>query len=299
MLKTVTKALKANRLLRALLIPIISTSRRLPFNIHRIFFKSFHFKLRDGSALKIYSKGQIAPEVFRGTFEKQELNAFQGIIRPGMTIVDAGANIGLYSLIGSRLVGPKGRVFSFEPSGETFRRLLNNIGLNGFSNIEPFNNGLGDKSNERLILRQDIGYGDAERYLLHENRAPDIKVQNVNDMKVGEEILVDTLDSCLAKFDTKRIDFLKLDTEGFEYYVLKGAKQILENSSEIVILMECTALGTARARTSQEDVFGILKEYDLNIFYWNAMSKNWCDDVAGTLKAGDVWGCKDKNQLKS
>ena len=148
-----------------------------------------------------------------------------------------------------------------------------------------------------MILRQDKGYGDAERYLVPANEAPSIKLENMNETLIEEEINIDTLDKYLNKINVNKIDFLKIDTEGFEYYILKGAEQILKNSPEIVILMECTASGSARAKTTQKEVFQILKKIDLNIFYWNRDTKAWCDDE-GILNAGDVWVCKNINQLK-
>jgi FkbM family methyltransferase len=293
--QTTLKALKANRLLRKLIIPIIDKSILITF--YQLFNKPFKVKLINGKSIKIYPQGQIALSIFNQRFEKQEIDTFQRIVKPGMTIVDAGANIGLYSLIGSTLVGDKGSVFSFEPSLETFQRFQNNIKLNRISNITPLNFGLGDKPNEKLILRQDKGYGDAERYLFPVTEFPSIKLENMDEILIEEEIIIDTLDNYLKKSKVQKIDFLKIDTEGFEFYILKGAEQILKNSPEIILLMECTALGTARAKTTQKEVFKILKEINLSIFYWNKDVRAWCDDEEGILKAGDVWVCNDKNKL--
>jgi FkbM family methyltransferase len=188
------------------------------------------------------------------------------------------------------------RVFSFEPSNETFKRLMNNIRLNSSLNITAIKEGLGDKSNEKLTLRQDKGYGDAERYLFPENEARDIELQNINAIKVEEEICIDTLDNKLFEMGVEKIDFLKIDTEGFEYYILKGATKVLKNSPEIVVLLECTELGTLRSKTTQKDVFKILKDNNLNIFYWNTNLNDFSDDD-GIYTAGDVWACKNKKQL--
>ena len=267
----------------------------IPFYFYRLFNKSFKYRLVDGRTIRFYPEGQISKRIFTNSFENHQVTAFQRIIKPGMIVVDAGANIGLYSLIASKIAGLKGKVFSFEPSKETFKRLENNIKLNNFHNITAVNEGLGDKPNEKLILRQDSGYGDAERYLFSSNEAPDIELENIA-LKNEEEIIIDTVDSNLYKRDVKKIDFLKIDTEGFEYYILKGAKQVLRNSPEIVMLMECTPFGTARANSSQKEVFKILKDNNLNIFYWNTVLNDWSDDD-GIYNAGDVWVCKNINQL--
>lgn len=295
MLQKIKRGIKANRFLAALITPFID--KRIHYKILKFLDKPFNFKLLNGSTLAIYPNGQIALGIFQKAFERQEINTFQKIIKQDMTIVDAGANIGLYSLIASKLVGDDGRVFSFEPSKETFKRFMNNIKLNQSKNITAFNNGLGDKIDEKLLLRQEIGYGDAERYLFPNNEAPNIKLENTNKIHLVEEVYINTLDNCLKTLNIQKIDFMKIDTEGFEYYILKGAKEILHNSPNIIILMECTPYGTARAKTTQKEVFKILQDNGLNIFYWNHIKKGWNYDEEGILKAGDVWACRNMTQL--
>lgn len=288
------KLIKSNRLTYRLAVFIIDG--RIIYALHRLLNRPFIFRLLNKSKIKFFPKGQISFSIFSNRFEKKELKILQNIIKPGMVVVDAGANIGLYTLIASELTGKKGKVFSFEPSKETFKRLINNIKLNNSLNVKAFNEGLGDNPNEKLILRQDMGYGDAERYLFSGNEAPDIELENINAIKIGEEIIIDTLDNKLEEMGVKKIDILKIDTEGFEYYILKGAEKVLKNSPDIVILMECTALGTLRAKTTQKDVFQILKDNNLNIFYWNTILNDWSDD-SGIYNAGDVLVCKNKKQL--
>jgi FkbM family methyltransferase len=291
------------------LLKKIIKSNQITYNIGKLFLNNripyyalqflnipFKFLLINGNKIKFYAKGQITLSLFNNEFENNETSIFQKIIQRDMVVVDAGANIGLYSLIASKLIGEKGKVFSFEPSKETFARLCSNIELNNVTNITPLNIGLGDKIDEKLVLLQDDGLGDATRYLLPQNQAPSDIFDEVSKSNV-EEIIIDTLDNCLNKFNIQSIDFLKIDTEGFEYYILKGATNILKNSPNIVILMECTPTGTARANTNQDEVFKIIKNAGLNIFYWNKIKNNWCDDEDGILSAGDIWVCKSLSQL--
>ncbi|MFM6994753.1 MAG: FkbM family methyltransferase [Sediminibacterium sp.] len=270
----------------------------IPFFFYQLFKIPFKYSSNDKKNIKFYPEGQISKRIFTNSFENEQLATFQRIIKPGMIVVDAGANIGLYTLIAANLVGNKGKVFSFEPSKETFERLNNNLRLNNFCNVTAVNIGLGENPNEKLILRQDVGYGDAERYLYSMNETHSIKLENVNELFIQEEIVIDTLDNYLNKLIVKKIDFLKIDTEGFEYYILKGSEQVLKNSPEVVLLMECTALGTARAHTSQKKVFDFLKELDFKLFYWNKKKMSWCNDEVGILYAGDIWACKHSDHLK-
>jgi FkbM family methyltransferase len=247
----------------------------------------------------MYPKGQIAKGIYCGWFEKGELDLFQKFLKPGMHVVDAGANIGLYSIISSFLVGKSGKVISFEPSKKTFELFSSNIKLNKVENVQAFNLGLGENVDEKLYLRQDLGYGDAERYIIPNNEDPNPELSNVKNETQKEEILLDSLDNMVGKLCILKIDFIKIDTEGFEFYVLKGAKNVIKTNPQIIIMMECTALGTKRANTTQEEVFEFLKDNGLKVFYRNTIAQQWSYDEIGALNSPDgmVWACRDIEQL--
>jgi len=295
MIQQIKKFVKRNEFLRRIILPIID--RSILFKMHIKFNLTFSFNLLNGKKIKFFPKGQIAFGIFTNKFELKELEIFQSLLKEGMTIVDAGANIGLYSLVASKIVGNSGKVISYEPSFETFQILKNNIEINNVSNVVLTNCGLGETEDEVLILRQDMGTKDAERYIMPSNHVPDENLINVKEINSKEEIRIDTLDNNLKKNKINKIDFLKIDTEGFEYYILLGAKEILLNSPEIIMLMECTALGTSRANTTQKKVFELLGDLGFNFFYWNDVKNEWCDDKEGIYNAGDVWVCKSKMQL--
>lgn len=268
----------------------------IPYKFHNALGLWFRYNLSSKVDVKLFPKGQIARAIFYKWFERNEIKIFSNLIRPGMIIIDAGANIGLYSLIAGKLVGNNGKVISFEPSKETYLRLTNNIKLNKLFNVIPVNCGLGDTPNEQLFLRQDIGNLDAERYLFPSNTPPLLKLQNINEINTQELIQVDTLDNYCLKNSIEKIDLIKIDTEGFEFYILKGASNMLINNPEVIILMECTPLGTARASTSQEEVFDLLRSYDFKIFYWSDNLNDFLSDE-GIYSAGDLWVCKSKSLL--
>jgi FkbM family methyltransferase len=267
------------------------------FDILSFFNIPFVVKIIDNEKIKLFPKGQIAEIIFQKKFENNELLTFQKLLKKGMTVIDAGANIGLYTLIASKIVGENGKVFSFEPSKETYERLKNNVTLNQSTNIEIINCGLGDTPDQMLQLRQDLGYDDAERYLVPLNHNINNELENVGELNLSEKVKIDTLDNFCKKNNIKQINLLKIDTEGFEYYILNGSRNILKNSEKLIILMECTAMGTKRANTTQEKVFDILIEEGFKIFYWNTNINNWSTDTEGCLMAGDLWVCKNVEQL--
>ena len=276
---------------------VIYIYRRLwLYDIKRNFGIPFQVHI-DRISIDLIPEGQIAKVVFMKKFEPTELNIFSKLIRPGMIVVDAGANIGLYSLLASKLVGDSGQVFSFEPSVETYLRLSKNIQINKSKNINAINCGLGDSNDQELVLRQDLGYEDAERYMVPSDAILNKDLENVNDLAKSEKVSIVRLDSYLETQGISKIDFMKIDTEGFEYYVLNGAKEILSNSDQLVILFKCTELGTKRANINQRKVFDILHNSGFGIYYWDDSSNSWNNDVEGCFSAGELWAAKSINKL--
>jgi len=135
----------------------------------------------------------------------------------GQVVVDAGANIGCFTLRSARLVGPSGSVVAFEPSATSFSILMKNLRLNGLRNTLAMNFGLGEK--------EDISkYWVYDSSLLN-STAPEVR----KDAKlVGvESVQLRVLDDVLDEQRIKSLDYLKLDTEGAELAILRGAKKSL------------------------------------------------------------------------
>jgi FkbM family methyltransferase len=274
-----------------------SVKREL-FNYFKYFKKPFTYQLLNGKKIKFYTDGQIAKGIYTGGFEKLELELFQKILRTGMNVIDAGANIGLYSTIASNIIGSTGKIWAFEPSKENYNLLVKNLQLNHCDNVSPHNSGLGDKINQTLTLRKDAGYGDAEKYINPEDFVLDKSLENVGEIETTENVKLTTIDIFMEKNSIQTVDFIKIDTEGYEYFILKGAKQLIKSNPQIIFLMECTILGNERMGLSQNDVFTfLLNELNLNIYYWNTNNNYWGNDLQGAKVAGNIWVCQNINQL--
>ena len=155
--------------------------------------------------------------------EKIIATAMSARLRPGDVFIDAGANIGVYTVLGARLVGPSGLVISIEMMPDTAQRLHSHIELNGLQNVVVVRAALSDEAGLTVKATVQQGkYGqatissDAPRY------------------GVGEEIEVvtTTLDS-IAR-DVKRPRMMKIDIEGAEFLALKGAPELLKRLEAIV-----------------------------------------------------------------
>ena len=131
-------------------------------------------------------------------------------LRPGMIFYDLGANIGFFSLLAARLVGPQGKVFSFEPDTEAFTRLKRNIERNGFSQITPVNKGVWSTTGTAAFLVADAS-------------SPDRGVGKLAPADTGGYPKV----PCIALDDfivgSPPPNVMKVDVEGAELEVLRGA----------------------------------------------------------------------------
>lgn len=154
---------------------------------------------------------------FVGGYEESELQVLKSILREGDVFVDAGANMGLYTLHASRWVGSGGRVISFEPLSANFASLTDHISTNKLNNVRPEQLALGNKND--LVT---IAYDPEEKNL-------GMASTNHSDQGVIEEIQMVTLDSYLQDHaaDLNRVDFIKIDIEGHEYAALTGMHDTL------------------------------------------------------------------------
>jgi len=139
------------------------------------------------------------------------LTVFRGLVPPGSTVVDVGANIGFVTTILSGLVGSQGRVIAFEPSARTFAKLQRTIRINGLANIRAINAGCGAR-HEMLELR-DVGGSSGNASIVGEGT-------------VREQVEIVRLDD-VPELRARPITLIKIDTEGFEPHVLEGARRLI------------------------------------------------------------------------
>jgi FkbM family methyltransferase len=161
----------------------------------------------------------VSMPLARGHYENHVLTFFKGFLREGMHVVDAGANIGLYSLLAARLVGPGGHVWSFEPNSENCRLLLAGALDNGLDNLSLHPLALG---NERGYTYFTSALGSnggvleqAKRSVMH----PSCRIVPM---------------ARLDDFALPRVDLLKMDVEGAEGLVMQGARDLIARCRPVV-----------------------------------------------------------------
>ena len=250
--------------------------------------------------IKLYPKGQIAEYLFGSRFEFEEIALVIPHLKTGMNVLDIGANIGLYSLIADKIVGTTGQVWAFEPSAETYGRLLANLTLNGASSVKTARVALSNIPDATLRLKRDPGYGDGERYLSTRKeerlRAPG----DSNDRGDDEIVTVTTLDHYMAGIGggiAPRVDFLKMDVEGAELNVLLGAQRILAENPGIILFFECTWQGCELSGHKVEDVLKYLRSLGFKLYTWNSLKREWDEDEERLKTVGSLWACRDRRSL--
>lgn len=214
-----------------------------------------------GVEVRLYPSGQIAEMVWADDFEPWERDFVATYVKPGMRVVNIGANIGLYTILCSKLVGESGEVHAFEPSMLTHSRLRRNLELNGCRNVTSNRVALSSADGE-LVLRADpanINF-DGHRFVQ--------EVSTVGRMLATDEIVqCKTLDGHFgASIATPaNIDLAIIDVEGAESRVLGGARELLATSPNLTILVECSQDLPA--------VEGLLAEQGFSFFGWDMTAR--------------------------
>lgn len=165
-----------------------------------------------------------------GSFEPATSRALQRHVRPGMTVLDIGANIGAHTLRLGQLVGPAGRVLAFEPTAFAFQKLQRNVELNPeiHSRIECFQQFLTSGSSVQVPSAIYSSW-------------PLAGGKNLHPQHLGEEmettgVSSSSLDAVLERAAVPKVDFVKLDVDGFECDVLSGAAMMMSRDRPTFVM---------------------------------------------------------------
>ncbi len=154
---------------------------------------------------------------------KGEIGFILRHIKPGQRIVDVGANIGFFTLLCARQVGPTGQVWAFEPGPQSFALLSTNVSINGYNNVVVENSAVADASGRVDLFVCRSGESDnriAGTLLDYEQR------DRVNIRCVA-------LDDYFGKVDAP-IDFIKIDVQGAETLVFRGMENMLRRQRPMI-----------------------------------------------------------------
>ena len=181
---------------------------------------------------------------YTGSYETGTLAFIKNNLKKGDCFVDVGANIGLMSIVASKVVGSQGKIFSFEPHPNTVKILRFNVNLNSINNIEVLEKGVSSRSGEAKIYdRWDVNRGGAS-------------LLSSSSKQKSHDIQIVSLDEVFENID---VNMLKIDIEGFELEALKGAENLLSSQTPPILIVECTE-ETEHKNYSREALYSYLKE---------------------------------------
>jgi FkbM family methyltransferase len=179
------------------------------------------------------------------SWNRQEYTAFRAAVAPGMVALDVGANVGGYSMLLGQWVGSTGRVFAFEPAPVPFAGLVRHIGLNGLEAIvRPVAAAVGDCEAQADFLVVNTG-GESRLAAAGDQQSARLTVPVV------------TIDAFCAREQIEP-DFIKIDVEGWELAVLRGARATIKRrGARLALFVEIhpsawPLLGTSRQQFLDE-----------------------------------------------
>jgi len=168
--------------------------------------------------------------IYKVLSDRAERRLFRRFVQPGMTVVDVGGNIGIYTRYLARLIGPTGRVHTFEPSPSNFEHLKENT--RGLSNV--------------LLNHAAVGeHNGVIKLFISDEMNVDHRTFDSGDGRRSIEVSVTALDDYFEP--GKKVDFIKIDVQGYEWSVLQGAKRVLKENADLKILMEFWPWGLKKA----------------------------------------------------
>lgn len=195
-----------------------------------------------------------------GSNDSFEIDVMKKLLRPGFVCLDVGANVGAYALNMSTEVKEEGIVYAFEPSPETFKVLKENVRSSGLKNIVLHEYAVGDKPGEAILhvaFQSGLtGIGDTGRGTIVS--------------KISVPMI--TLDNFVEKESISRVDFLKIDVEGFEPAVLKGSRNMLANSN-MKIFTELDETNAASNGFDRQDIISWMSSLGYRAWGINRASK--------------------------
>ena len=153
-----------------------------------------------------------------GEFSYGEAQLFEAIVKPGMTVVEVGANIGSHTIPLAQWAGPQGRVHAFEPQRIVYQTLCANLALNHLTNVIAHYAAAGDKEGELIVPE------------LEPRATNNFGGLGLGDFEQGRKVPILTVDS----LELPACHFIKADVEGMEELALRGAEETIRRCRPVL-----------------------------------------------------------------
>jgi FkbM family methyltransferase len=223
--RKMVRTLQALRLQRTLWMRRFGLPLRNALLLNRPLTVSF-----EGIPVRLVPRGQIAAFFWTGRrFEIHEVAFILSVLEPEMIFFDVGANVGLFAVSAAKKIGEKG-VFAFEPCSSTYGLLKQNLQLNRLARVHIAQVALGDSVGEGVL--QINARGRDGLNTLGKATHPESKVVGQEDVRIT------TVDVFMREHNVSRVDVMKVDIEGAELMLFRGARNLLERPDAPLVLYE-------------------------------------------------------------
>ena len=194
--------------------------------LHTVGVRTVHHRLACGKVMLLDTNDVLGQRLrVEDSFEPAVRHEFQRIASSGQNVLDIGANIGYYSVLGATLVGPRGHVYSFEPQIHVVDRLRRNIDHNALDNVTVFPFALSEKPG---IAEFCVPTAGMEAHgSLHENGRFQLSRKVVVETRRLDDVVVD------SRIDD--VGLIKMDAEGAELPILRGATTLLSTRKPVLL----------------------------------------------------------------
>jgi len=199
----------------------------------------------------------VSGALYFGVYEKAETAFIQRTLRPGMTVLDVGANIGYYTALAARRVGPTGHVIALEPDPESFEYLEQTIAANEVGNVKAFQCAAADREAKMTLHISKDNRGDNRLY------EPDPKWPKVT-------VSARPADELLKEAGVSQVDFIKIDVQGFEASVIAGLKNTLDQPENLILIAEFWPQGLRDAGSDPKKFLQQLRAHGLQLHELNS-----------------------------
>ncbi len=196
--------------------------------------------------------------IISGAFDRPLHRLLQRLVRPGMTCLDVGANIGEVAMHLARIVGRRGRVHAFEPVRAVYERLKLHVERNGLAGIvQAHNVALAQRGGKAMIAcpssdQENQGLGSLFGF-------------GLEALKRNEEVATTSLDDFVREQGIPRIDLAKIDAEGAELAILRGGEHVFADHSPD-ILIEVNPATLEPAGTDSHELCALLEAYGYGLY---------------------------------
>jgi FkbM family methyltransferase len=214
--------------------------------------------------MKLYCDSMLSRLILFNDFEADERDFMLRFLRAGDVCMDVGANVGLFTLIAARAVGPKGRVIAFEPVSKTNKRLSENIGLNHFTNVQVEQCALSDSTGKfNIMVAEDEmdAFNSFARPYTGEHYAE-------------ESVSTTSWDEFAVKHSLEgRVTFMKIDVEGWETKVIEGGRGQFSREDAPVLQVEFTDDAAKAAGCSCQENYRLLESMGYQLYTYDRGAK--------------------------